>query len=349
LAKKKGYTEIADLLVKHGGEEPSLQDLEGDRYYADRAGLETPNQYADGRRGIQPRGRTGTIGQPPGQVDILADPNEIKARVKTFAGLEKALGEVAGKSKSEVRQWQQNRYDNRTLLATAVKQQFEEEMGFVRKVAVEEGAKKTAEAIDSAVSQREERFKNVSKELLAQRRELRLMQQSQSPRTRGRGRTSGRSARGRYPQRGQIPGAGTTDPLYDRGGGMPGMNRYEGMGPQPDQPDREAQDEIRQWLQATADNRADLAAAVHRQILAETGSVRTVAVEEKAKKTTAAIDGLLLARQERFDAFVTKIQEEQRALQQIQDPRNLGRSGGRYLPGGPTQQQNQPRTRTRRR
>jgi hypothetical protein len=61
---------------------------------------------------------------------------------------------------------------------------------------------------------------------------------------------------------------------------------------------------------------------VHQQVLAEISSVRIVAVEEKAKKTTAAIDGLLLARQERFVKLTNKMEEEKRAQQQAQAQRN---------------------------
>ena len=237
-----------------------------------------------------------------------------------------------------MRHWQQKRYDNRTLLIKAVQKQFEDEIGFIRKAAVDEEAKKTTAAIDSMLPKRQERFKKVGKELLAQKRELRQTQQP--TRGRGRARTSSRSARGRYPQRGQQSGGNITEPLYGRGGVMPGTNRYPGttMGPL-EQTDREAENEIRQWLQANLENRADLAKMVHEQIRVEISSIRNVAVEEETKKTTAAIDGVLLYRQMRFEALFRKMEEEKQALQQAQDPRTRGRM----------EQQNQPRTRGRRR
>ncbi len=94
--------------------------------------------------------------QSPVQIDILADPNEIKARVKTFEGLQKALEVVDANSQNETRQWQQKRRDNRTLLIKAVQKQFEEEIGVIRKVAVEEKAKKTTETIDSLLTGKQE-------------------------------------------------------------------------------------------------------------------------------------------------------------------------------------------------
>jgi len=344
LAKKKGNTEITDLLVKHGAKEPILEDLEGDRYYSEQGNLPVGPPG-----GIQHRGGVAAAAQSPVvEVDILADPNEIKARVKTFEGLEETVEAVARKSQSELRQWEQKKYDNRTYLMRAVQKQFEDEVRVIQKVALEEKVKKTTGAIDSVLSRRQDRFKKVYAELVEQKRQA---TQPQSARTRTRGRTSGRTTRGRYPQRGQTPVGSATDPLYDRGGVMPGTSRPQGAAGAAEQLDAETENEIRQWLQATTDNRADLAKAVHQQIRAEISSVRVVAVEEQAKKTTAAIDGLLLARQTRFDAFVKKMEEQNKALQQAQDPRSPGGYGDpsqRYQ-GGRIQQDSRSRGRVRRR
>jgi len=347
LAKKRRNTEIVDLLLKHGAKEPSLQDLMGDRYYGDQGGVNPYPGYEE-QATTQRRTRTiSPIAQSPVQVDILADPNEIRARVKTFEALEKAVEEVAGKSQNETRQWQQKRYDNRTLLIRTVQKQFEDEIGVIRKVAVEEKTKKTTETIDSLLTGKQERFKKVSKELLAQKRELRLMQPS---RGRGRARTSGRSTRGRTSQRGQPYGDDMTDSLYGRGDVMPGTTRtsqYQSTRRPTEQLDAETENEIRQWLQADVEDKTNLAQAVNEQLRLEIESVRSVAVEEEAKKTTAAIDGVLLYRQMRFEALIQKMEEEQQALrQQTQDPRTRGRT--RYPQGSQTQQENQPRTRRRR-
>ncbi|NQT01704.1 MAG: ankyrin repeat domain-containing protein [Planctomycetes bacterium] len=368
LAKRRNNTEIVDILVKNGAKEPSPQDLMGDRYYGGGANPyssyqeQSTTQPGTIRRG----GRTGrTINQAPAAVDILADPNEIKARVKTFAGLEKVLEEVANKSQNEMRQWPQRRYDNRTMLVRAVQKQFEDEINLIRTVSVSEKAKKTTEAIDSVLTTRQERIKNISRELMAQKRQLRQTQQ-QTTRTRGRGRTSSRSMRGQTSQGGQQYeqyGGNATEQAYGRGNVMPRTNRYPGTtrGPsqQTTQPiDREAENETRQWLQASFDNKSDLASAVHEQIRLEVTSIRDLAVEEAAKKTTATIDGLLLARKMRLDAFIIKMEEQQQALrQQTQDPR----MGGRYMQTGPSrgqttrggttggyQQDSQSRTRRRR-
>jgi len=354
LAKKRRNAEIVELLLKNGAKEPSPEDLMGNRYYGGREVLNPYRGYEEQettRRGTRViRGtRTSPIVQSPAQVDILADPNEIRAKVKTFAGLEKALLEVAGKSQSEMRQWQQKRYDNRTLLIRTVQKQFEDEIGFIRKVAVEEKAKKTTEAIDSMLSARQERLKKVSKELLAQKRELR---QTQPARGRGRARTSGRGTgsrgtRVRSSQRGQPYRGNVTEPLYGRGGVMSRTTRPQSTRRPSEEVDIETENEINQWLQADVEDKTNLAKAVHEQIWVEISSIRIVAVEEEAKKTTATIDGLLLYRQTRFEELFRKMEEQRQALQQTQDPRIRGR--GRYLQDGQMQQQNQPRTRIRQR
>jgi hypothetical protein len=363
LAKKKGNTEIVGFLVKHGAKEPVVQDMYGERYY------EGDGVSAGGPGRMPGRGPARTVAQSAAEIDLLADPNEIRTRVKTFEGLEKILGAVAGKSLNEVRQWQQKKYDNRTALTRAVKQQFEDEIGFVRKVAVEEKAKKTTGAIDTLLARRQERYKKVYRRLLEQKRELKLAESaSTSTRmTRGRGaRSSGRGARSRYSQRGQQPSIGhATEPQYGRSNAAYGTGRSQEAIRPSEQMDPATEDELRQWLQATAQDKAELAKAIHLQIRAEISFIRTVADGEKAKKTTAAIDGLLLARQGRFDGLVKKMAAEKAALQ-AQDPRTAGRYGdpdrrtqtGRYgrttragtrAQGDATQDENSRRTTTRRR
>ena len=348
ISRSKGNTELTEFLLKHGAQEPVLQDMEGEGYYGRGPGMPGRNLGASPARQGQPQGGSSAVARPAAQVDLLADPNEIKARVKTFDGLDKAIKEIADKSATEERQWRQTRYDNRSLLSRAVQSQFEAEMGLVRKTAVAEKAEKTVVAIDGLLLEKKERAKKVSRELLQQRRE---QQQTQSPRGRSRGRTSARGTRGRSAQGGLYGGAETTDSLYDYGGTAGGMNRPQRPRRPSEPPDPQTEDEIRRWTQASPDKKTDLAKTVHEQILAEVGSVRVVAVEEEAKKTTATIDGLLLARQERYDQLVLKMEEAEKAAQarQMQEPRGRGRGTGTQLYGGSTQQQNIQRGRGRRR
>jgi len=97
---------------------------------------------------------------------------------------------------------------------------------------------------------------------------------------------------------------------------------FESEGRPTEQLDPQTQEQVTLWAQANPEDKLDLARAVHPQILAEIGSLRTIAVEENAKKATAAIDGVLLARKERFDELVIKMEEEKKKLQEAQNMRN---------------------------
>jgi ankyrin repeat protein len=333
LARKKNQKEITDLLLKNGAKEPDLQALQGDRLYSMPGGSQGANYNQRSSGGYQARARSMTTSQSSAQVNILADPNEIKRRIKTFDGLDKELKAVADKSQSEIRLWPQTRYDNRTTLARSIDKQFEEELQYVRKVAIGESAKKTTEVIDNLLSSRRKRSTKVNREMLLQKRE---MKQATTMRTTGRGRTTGRSARGQHSQRGQTSGTSTTDNLY--GSGAANMSRgYGSQNPArpAEQLDPQTQEQIRLWLQTTPDKKLELAKAVHPLIQSEMSSIRTIAVEEEAKKTTAAIDGLLLARQERFDKLVVKMEEDQLKLQAAQGVQNQTNVQGQaYQQGG---------------
>ena len=353
LAKKKGHKEIADLLVQHGATEPDLEALRGDRLYSSQRGPQGANPYpgSTGRN----RGLSGTApaAHASNEPDILANPQEIRARVKTFAGMEKELKVVADKSTNELRQWQQTRYDNRTMLAGSIDKQFEDELGYVRKVAEEEKAKKTIAAIDEMRTTRRKRSLKIKRGLLQQKRE---MKQAESARSRTRGRTTGRSTRGR------ATGGNVTDPTYGRGAvTIPRNYVPENTARPTEQLDRITEEQLRQWMQATPGNRLELAKALHPQVRADISVIRRIAVEEEAKKTTAAIDGLLLARQERFDGLIIKMEEQKRALQtqgqlnrNIQTDQRTARTRGRTSRRGTTtqggvQQGNTTGGRTRRR
>jgi len=356
IARKGGNAEIVDFLTKHGAQEPVIEDLEGDMYGGPGRGMyrENPAAAAGVMRG---RAAAATAAPVPGEVDVLADPNAIKAKIKTFKDMDKVLATVGAKSQSEMRHWEQTKYDNRTTLARAVEQQIEDELIYVKKMAVEEKAKKTTAAIDQLLARREERFKHVNRELLEQKRELR---ETESMGTRGRTRVSSRTTtRGRYPQTGV--GSDMGGDAYGGPYGTGGTDRNARPGRPEEQLDAETEGAITLWSQATIDKKEDLAKSVNEQVKLEIVAVRRIAVEEKAEKTTAAIDGVLLARQERFDVYAKKMEQERLKLQQqTADPRtadaygNTGRSrtrGRTSLRGntGATQQQGSSGTTRRRR
>ena len=117
--------------------------------------------------------------------------------------------------------------------------------------------------------------------------------------------------------------------------GMSGRGSYGRTTARPEeQLDRETQEEIRHWTQATPDKKLDLAKAIHPIMYADFAVIRKVAVEEEAKKTTAAIDGILLARQVRFDLYVDITEKLRQAA--AQDPRLTGQPGNPNMQPGTT-------------
>jgi hypothetical protein len=310
LAKEKANAEIADFLEKNGAKAPVVVDRYGDEYYGDE-GMQPGGPGATPRAGV-----TRGAPQAAAEVDLLADPNGIEARLKTFPGLEKAIVDLAVKSKTEMRYWGQTRTDNRTMLARYVQRQLDDEFALVRKTAVEEKAAKTTEAIDTMLKKKKDRDSKVRAALMQQKREAAAGQSSRSGgRSRGSGRTSGRSSGRGYASgsssggyvSGGVAGGGSYD-AYENPG-APGMPAGRGRSGRtsarpPEQLDADTQEEIRLWEQATPDKKLELAKSLHPLNHGDFASIRKVAVEEEAKKTTAAIDGILLSRQVRFDVFV---------------------------------------------
>ena len=120
----------------------------------------------------------------PIEPDPLADPNKVKAKVRSFEGLEKALMEVDRQSQSELREWLQTTTDNRMTQVRAVERQVRAELSFIRKLAVEEKAVKTAAAIDGLSLNRQERSRKLLRKM---EEEAKALRQSRSIRGRTRG------------------------------------------------------------------------------------------------------------------------------------------------------------------
>ena len=129
----------------------------------------------------------------------------------------------------------------------------------------------------------------------------------------------------------QLPSATTpgreSDLLVDPNRIRAKLKAFEGLDKLMIDLDRQSQGEMREWLQRTTDNRSALAKATERQVRAELEVIRKIAAEEKANKTVAAIDGLMLVRQERTVKLVRKMDEEARTLRQ---PRTIRGRSTRY-------------------
>ena len=358
IAREKGHNSIADFLTQNGATEPVIEEESIETETTPQQQEQSMNDRRGGRTGMA-RGRGETSSE---EIDLLADPNEIIKRVKTFEGLEKSIEEVDSNSLGEVRKWKQVKNDNRTSLIRSVERQYENEVNLIKTIAEEETAEKTIKTIEDMKELRIERFSEVSKELILQRREQRETERdTQNTRTRGRGQMTGgraqatsRETRRRGTQRGQE--TGTRMAAIPSGRENAEASRRNGAPEEPeDLMEIEKQEEIDLWLDSDVDNKETLAESVYEKILTEYRAVREVAVEEEAKKTTAAIDGLLLARQNRLSTIIIEITQEREDLARLEarnqgeDARGRGRRGRGTTGTGRSSQQNQTRSRDRRR
>ena len=316
LSRKGEYTEITELLLKHGAKEPSEVMNESRMYDRGRGPGRDNNTSGQGMEN-----RPGEMqSQRANEANLLADPNEIKARIKTFEGLEKSIADVNSQSQLGMRRWRQTRIDNRATLVNNVQRQIQEEIEFIRKTALEEKASRTVEAADVLLAKKKDRTTKIVRGIKEQEKEKR---QTRSTST---SRGGGRSSRG-----GGRTGA--MDNSYTTRSGRRGASRADDPGRDneaQEQVDPEEQNEIDQWLQADVqdyDGKVTLFTAINEQVMNEFGLVRQVSEQEQAKKTTASIDGLLLARKIRYDELNRYIQEEKAKLEQQEEETGRTRGG----------------------
>lgn len=111
--------------------------------------------------------------------NTAADPNAVRTDIRAFEGLEEALESVSQKSQQEVREWTQRAAENRLNLAKAVQEQVVAELGFIRKLAVEEEAIKTTAAIDALLARRQERFEKITTRIEEGRKRVRFAEREE--------------------------------------------------------------------------------------------------------------------------------------------------------------------------
>jgi hypothetical protein len=133
----------------------------------------------------------------------VTDPNE--PAYMMFEGLEEALRRVNQESRREMREWTRGASEDKTNLVKAVQKQVMAEFNFLRELAVEEGAEKTAAAIDGLIADREQRFEEITQKMEAAMKRLRGREgrRGRDRRDRGDQRRRGREDRSR-----RTPGPG---------------------------------------------------------------------------------------------------------------------------------------------
>jgi len=277
-------------------------------------------------------------------IDPLADPNAAKARIKIFQGLEQALESVAKQSDNEIREWIAGLglEGITTDIVKAVYEQVGAEFDFIRKQAAEETADKTTVALDGVLLSRMVRFDKIVEKIQEDtiRREERESRRPGSSRRSTRGRTgdmnrtgtrdSGYNNRSRYPDTGRQDSRrrsrddmtnrpSTTKvtikmPFNDPNKVKAALKTFEGLEKELKNIERMGMREMRGWIRSQAVSSSILAKAVYTQAADELKFTRKIAVEEKAAKTTVAIDGMLVNRHERLGKLAKAMLEERRRL-----------------------------------
>ncbi len=278
------------------------------------------------------------------------DPNTIMDRIRAFEGLEEELQNVEQQSENEITGWINGLVACTPEVVQAVYEQIGAEFEFIRKQAVEESAEKTTTAIDGMLLARSERLEKIGEKMQedAMRREIRESRRSKVTRRGTRGRTGtidrtgtmGRTGtvdsvynRGRYPDDTRQNGRRrpredvTTNtqsltkvtlklPFTDPNTVKAGIKKYEGLEKELKAIDRMAIRETRGWSTRQSESSPILAKAVYKQVEDELTFTRKLAIEENAPKTTVAIDGIMLTRNERFERLLKVMQEEKKRLRE---------------------------------
>ena len=238
-------------------------------------------------------------------INLNLDPNEVKARLQKYEGLEKEVADVADNSRIGMRQWDRIDQDNRALLLSAVRRQYQAELEFIKKTADGEKAKKTSETADSLLTTRRERLTKINREVSDQISLLERQNRGTTATSRRGGRTTTTArATTRSARRGT-----TTTPEMQPNINMPNT----AVQPQESKYDTETQGEVDIWLNATVQNnisgRIEFMNTMNNMVISEISSLKPIATEENAEKTVAAIDGILIARQQRFSDKQTELQK----------------------------------------
>ncbi len=310
------HTEVMAHLRQHGAEEP-VNPLDM-RVYGARGARAPGMTMPPAERGID----TGPDGAPA-EVQIRVDPNEIRARLAAFPGLADAVAAVDANSASEQRNWRQRRTDNRTMLIRTVEKQFEEEMAFVKRLAQTEKAVKTTAAVDDLAARRKARYKVIYEDLRDEKRAEMLEEREAASRMRASGRSRGRAA-----MTDPMAGPSANDPYATPMTARPAPRVRTAQDANEPALDAATENQLQAWLGVDPLDKRELLTSVHAMDLREYDSLRQTAADEQAKKTAAAIEGLMLARQQRLTSITAKMVEEDERLQRLEE-----RAGGTMAPG----------------
>jgi hypothetical protein len=285
-------------------------------------------------------------------IDPLTEPNEVKNIIRKFKDLEDALKKLEDDSQEEIEGWNAGLTECTPEIVQAIYEQIGAEFEFVRKQAVEESVEKTTAAIDGLMLARKERLEKIAEKMQEndmRRQMLELRRGGRGSRRSPRGRTDtadrtgafgrtdipeiGYNDRRRYPDtvrqrnvrdsadtaiRGLSPSITMKLPFDDPNKVKAKIKTFEGLEKELESIDRMAIREMRGWTRSQPETSSTLAKAVYEQVAVELNFVRKQAIGENAAKTTVAIDGLLVTRQERLPKIDRAMLEEKKRLRTIE-------------------------------
>lgn len=302
MSQKIGLSKISDTLISNNAQPPE-QNMQNQGQRGTRRGMNNvmPENMMN-RRG--PGGNTmdqedaapempvnieDTLGQNVNALETgNLDPDEVQARIQKYPGLTEAIALVINGSKSELKQWRTLEKDNRTTLFSAVRKQYLSEVQFIVKTANEEKAQKTIEQTKKLEDSRKDTYAAINRAVRDQETT------SSRTTTNTRRTTTTTTTNTRANRRGSTTTqSNTTTQETER--------RYS----------PEVQAEIDLWLNSDVtgmSGRMSLLESINSTIVSEIKKIKQAATGEKAEKTVAAIDGLLLARQIAYNELVKEFQ-----------------------------------------
>jgi hypothetical protein len=329
-AQKIGLTTISKILLLHNAVPATPNVGRGNRRGGPRGAI--PNQSIPN---IDMNANPAMPGQVPnadlnpglpGSVsasDINLDPNEVKARVQKYDGLEKAVQDVTDGGRLVMRQWQRTEEDNKDTILARVRRQFEAEVELIKKTADEEKAQQTSKAANELLSTKKTRFAVITRELRDQTDQNSRQNSRMTTSTSRRGSRTATNTTTRSTTRSSRRGTNTVPEMQPTATEVKLESKY----------DAATQDEVDTWLNAnieTTAGRIELMDTVNEQIYSELDSLKQIASQEKAEKTLAVIDALIVARQKRYSDTkqeLEKLSQQQGVQPQIETIDTRGSRG----------------------
>ena len=305
MSQKIGLDNISNILIENNAQPPVQAETDQGQRGNRRGMMQIPGNLSSmmNRRGPggnameqedavpeMPVNVEDTFGQNVNAAETgNLDPNEVEGRIQKFPGLKEAIVAVANGSKSELKQWRTLEKDNRTTLFAAIRKQYQSEVQLILKTATEDKAQKTIELTKKLDDSRRDTYAAINRAVRDQGTTTTTSRTTTNTR-----RTTTATTNTRANRRGSTDTQTNTSTQETE-------RKYS----------PEVQAEIDVWLNSDVtgmSGRMSLLESINGTIVSEINTIKKTAEGEKAEKTIAAIDGLLLARQIAYNELVNEFQ-----------------------------------------